>query len=127
MTDRLKNVKDFLVARAYDGFGARKYIGHTHLDNARKYIHEFAVPELYIAVKADDPNYDPTGLATSAESTSAVRGFARELERDMEALRRIDPYGELYIMMCKCGPEGAFMDELYEALDADDPEWRSRP
>ncbi|MFI8976928.1 hypothetical protein ACIGO9_28880 [Nocardia asteroides] len=126
MPDQLKNVKEFLLARAYDGFGARKYIGHTHLDQARTYIHEWAVPQLYAAVIADDPNYDPTGPATSASSTTAVIAYMREMQRDMEALRRIDPYGDLYLMMCKAGPEGAFMDELIEALDLDDPNWRSK-
>ncbi|MFD3463752.1 hypothetical protein ACFWVM_28895 [Nocardia fluminea] len=126
MPDQLKHIKEFLVARAYDGFGARKYIGHTHLDSARTYIHEFAVPQLFIAVKTDDPHYDPVGPATSARSTTAVIAYMREMQRDMEALQRIDRYGDLYLMMCKSGQEGAFMDELTEALDLDDPDWRSK-
>ncbi|WP_109523656.1 MULTISPECIES: hypothetical protein [Nocardia] len=127
MTDKLKNIKAFLVANAYDGFGARRYIGHTNLDAARAYIHEFAVPTLYAAVRECDPYYDPVGMPTTAPCNTAVIAYIREIERDMLALKRIDPYGDLWLMMCKSGPEGCFMDELYAAMDADDPEWRSKP
>ncbi|WP_329405390.1 hypothetical protein OG563_26370 [Nocardia vinacea] len=124
MPDKLKNIKAFLVANAYDGFGARRYIGHTNLDSARAYIHEFAVPTLYAAIMVDDPYYEPVGIPTSTNSNAAVIAYVREIERDMVALKRIDPYGDLWLMMCKPGPEGCFMDELHAAMDADDPEWR---
>lgn len=126
MPDALRNVKEFMYARALDGFGVRKYVGNSNLDPARSYIHEFAVPQLYMAVMRDDPNYDPVGEPTSAQTNSAVLEYVRTIMRDMEALSRFDPTGDLYYMMCKCGPEGAFMDELYRAMDADDPEWRSK-
>jgi hypothetical protein len=124
--DRLKNVKAFLVARAYDGFGARAYVGHTNLDRARAYIHEWAVPQLYAAVKTDDPAYDPMGPATSAATQDSVLSFVRELRRDMEALGRIDPYGDLHLMMCQGGQGGCFMEDLYAALSADCPDWQAR-
>ncbi len=126
MADKLKHIKNFFVANVLDGFGSRRYIGHHDLDPARKYIHNYAVPGLYAAIMRDDPDYDPQGAPTEAATNAATLAWAADLERDMQSLGRIDPHGDLYLMMCTPGATGCFMDELYAALDADDPQWRSR-
>ncbi|KZM72192.1 hypothetical protein [Nocardia terpenica] len=126
MTDKLKHIKEFFVANALDGFGSRRYIGFHDLESARKYIHNYAVPGLYAAIKSDDPDYDPQGAPTEAATNAATIAFTRHIGRDMEALERIDKYGDLYLMMCTPGQTGCFMDELHDALTADDPDWRTR-
>lgn len=126
MTDKLKHAKDFFFAVALDGFGSRKFIGFHDLEPARKYIHDYAVPGLYAAIKTDDPDYDPQGPPTEAATNAATIAYARHIQRDMEALARIDKNGDLYLMMCTPSHAGCFMDDLTAALTADDPDWESR-
>ncbi|WP_433662435.1 hypothetical protein ACQPW1_09955 [Nocardia sp. CA-128927] len=126
MPDKLKHIKEFFVANALDGFASRRYIGHQDLEAARRYIHNYAVPGLYAAIRTDDPDYDPQGASTEAATNAATIAYARHMQRDMEALERIDKYGDLYVMMCQPGMTGCYMDDLTEALTADDPDWETR-
>lgn len=124
MTDKLAHVKAFFVSVSLDGFGVRRFMAPEKLDPARKYMQEHAVQLLYLAIVEDDPDYNPTRDPTNAKTTTAVRAYVAEAERDRQFLQRYDPYGELYHLMFAPGQEGCFLGGLIEALQADDPDWR---
>lgn len=122
MTDQLANVKKLLEAVALDGFGTRKYCDYSQMTSAQKYLHEHIAPALYVAVKLDDPAYEPFKNPSKATSTAAVKHFVWELARDGQAFYRADV--ATYTGHLVFNPAGGcFFDDLVAAVCADDPQW----
>lgn len=129
MTDKLSNVKRFYYATTYDGYGIRNFTESAYMTDGQRYIHDEILPWLFLAIKADDPEFNPhavvTGAAPETESLSntVVKIYILELARDGVALGRHDKGSAAYHMVFNDGQTGCYFDKLMQAMHADDPEW----
>lgn len=131
MADKLKNVKQFYLSLALDGFGIRRHIGVDALGDDVKFIHNHVMPALFDAIRADDPDYDPQGFhfegkpGSEARSTGAVRWFVELLEANKAFMQMTgEKHAPLYERLYQPGQHSCFLDDLTAALRQDDPDWR---
>lgn len=129
MADMLENVKKFYYSTTYDGYGIRNFTDPEYMTDGQRYIHNELLPWLFLAIKADDPDFNPhavvIGEAQETESTSdtVVKRFIMELARDGVALGRYDKSSAAFHMVFKAGQTGCFFDKLFDAMHQDDPSW----
>lgn len=121
--DKLSHTKKLLIDRAYDGFGVRQYNDPEYLTLGQRYLHEVLLPALYVAVKLDDPSFEPGGDPTEAAGNAAVRHFVWEVARDGQAIYRLDYTHPVVHMIFETGQRGCFFDDLVAAVRADAPDW----
>lgn len=132
MTDRLANVKQMFFETAAAGFGARRYINMDRMRDDFKYLHNKALPALYAAIRADDPDYDPHAEYVDGKAPSEATGiggvvwYVQIMEQLRAQMADLDKNSDTYHLLFQSSQQdGCFLDDLTAALDKDAPNWRS--